>query len=97
MFTRLHCPHYRAQSIALCAMLLMLWLNVAYVDHHLDTNPAHHAQHHCQLFSGFQNGLSSALPILPAVSGSEIRSSVEKTQRRPSVHYAYLARSPPHF
>ncbi|WP_274672827.1 DUF2607 family protein [Vibrio aestuarianus] len=82
---------------ALCAVLLTLWLNAAYVEHYLDITPSHHIQHHCQHFAGLQNGLSCAMPTLPVMVGSEIPFTVERIQRRPSVHYAYLARSPPIF
>lgn len=97
MFNR---PHFSYASItftALCAVLLTLWLNVAYVEHHLDITPSHHTQHHCQHFAGLQHGLSCTIPVLPTVIGGDIPFTVERIQRRPSVHYAYLARSPPLF
>lgn len=85
----------KTQTVALVAVLLSLWLNVASLAHQLDVDPLHHEQHHCQLFSGIQYGLSHTMvepPVWPARYPSPPFVSPFSSVL---VQFAYLARSPP--
>ncbi|MCG6213908.1 DUF2607 domain-containing protein [Vibrio furnissii] len=91
----LHSLRLHARVVALTAILLTLWLNLAFVEHQLDVTPSHHAQHHCQLFSAAHHGVAAALPELPVWIEHEYLQPVATPLSVTLLYLAYLARSPP--
>ena len=85
----------KTRCIAVCAIVLAMWFNIALVSHQVDSNPSHHLHHHCELFSAAQHGLSQAVPAVPLIPSFEIFSVTFSTEKARTQHFAYLARSPP--
>ncbi|MGF1685393.1 DUF2607 domain-containing protein [Photobacterium japonica] len=85
----------KTRCIAVCAIVLAIWFNVALVSHQVDSNPSHHLYHHCELFSAAQHGLSQAMPAIPLIPSFEGFSVTFFTGKARTQHFAYLARSPP--
>ena len=75
----------RKIMIAIYAIIMVLWLSIATIDHQLDLSTSHHTQHHCQLFSGLTHGSHAAILQFVAVKFSHI------TSPEPSYHYAPVA------
>ncbi len=89
-------PH-RLKLLALFAVVMTIWLNLAYVHHSLDVITEHHAHHDCHLFSSVHHGATSAPLIWFDDSLPDV---IEKpvTQLIPcSESHTYRARSPPLF
>jgi len=95
MNNSLHSFRIKAKVAAFASILLMLWLNFAVIEHQLDTSTSHHNEHHCQLFSSANNGLTQYIPELPIwISHNYLTPSSELVSI--TIFYlAYLARSPP--
>jgi hypothetical protein len=85
----------RFARIAFFAVLLILWLSFAYIEHQFDPISHHHSHHDCEQFSCVLFGLSSHVSnISPVIEHGFIvlRADTIKVHRPTS---AYLARSPP--
>ncbi|MGC9492895.1 DUF2607 family protein [Vibrio genomosp. F10] len=78
-----------------CALIAVLWLNFAYIEHQTDLTPEHHNQHQCELFSSLGHGLNHSLSIadMTVIQYSPLLTYVADTVA--ASFYAYLARSPP--
>ncbi|WP_245609276.1 MULTISPECIES: DUF2607 family protein [Vibrio] len=85
----------RSHTVALLAIVMLLWLNFAYIDHQYDRSSTHHSQHDCQLFACGLHGASAAVATLTITPLTSIRAT------SPVFHFflvsiwAYHARSPP--
>ncbi|MBD0787767.1 DUF2607 family protein [Vibrio sp. Y2-5] len=95
MFSNLHSLRIKAKIVAIPAILLMVWLNIAFIEHQLDASPAHHSEHHCQLFACANQALAQHIPELPVWVSHNYLESVTQPSRLSILHLAYLARSPP--
>ncbi len=84
-----------AKVAVFSAILLTLWLNIAFVQHQLDVAPVDHSHHHCQLFSGAAHGLAQKMPELPIWISHNYLEPVTQLLTATRTHFAYLARSPP--
>nr|WP_246201071.1 DUF2607 family protein [Vibrio ziniensis] len=73
----------------------MIWLNIAFIEHQLDTSPPHHSEHHCQLFSCASHALAQHLPELPIWISHNYLEPATQIFRISTLYLAYLARSPP--
>ncbi|MCG9598801.1 DUF2607 domain-containing protein [Vibrio sp. Isolate25] len=80
---------------ALCGIGLMLWMSFAYIDHQYELSSAHHDEHHCQLFSCAQHGMSqSSLTLIDtSLPDRFVIQDDYHFYQRPA--FAYQARSPP--
>ncbi|MDE1515061.1 DUF2607 family protein [Vibrio sp. dsl-7] len=85
----------RLSIVALLTMALVLWFNVAVIDHQLDAHPEHHWQHDCQLFAGVNHGLPSTQWRLPQWPQTPPQSQVAQPIQRTLLLHSYFARSPP--
>ncbi|MGL5431199.1 MAG: DUF2607 domain-containing protein [Vibrio sp.] len=85
----------RLSIVALLTMALVLWFNVAVIDHQLDLHPEHHLQHDCQLFASAAHGLKTSQWILPSWRQNPPQARVEQPIQRAQVLHSYFARSPP--
>ncbi|MGC9422113.1 MULTISPECIES: DUF2607 family protein [Vibrio] len=94
---KLSLQHLRlnTQAVALVAVLLSLWLNVASIIHQLDIDPSHHEHHHCQLFSVAQHGLSHVMATPPIWPNRYPTARFFRLFSSVLNQFAYLARSPP--
>jgi hypothetical protein len=80
---------------ALYSVVLILWLNFAYIDHQYDLSSEHN--HDCQLYA---TGLHGALSTPWQLAFRATLDYAEKTLNYPfTIVFAsvYLARSPPEF
>ncbi len=81
--------------VALASILLMLWLNIAVIEHQLDSSASHHSEHHCQLFATASNGLAQSIPDLPVWISHNYLTPTSELFSITILYLAYLARSPP--
>ncbi|TQO84647.1 DUF2607 domain-containing protein [Vibrio cholerae] len=91
-------PQLRSTRLSIVAMLsvvLVLWFNVAVIEHQLDLHPEHHLQHDCQLFASAAHGLKTSQWILPSWRQNPPQARVEQPIQRAQVLHSYFARSPP--
>ncbi|WP_282177580.1 DUF2607 family protein [Vibrio nereis] len=88
---RLH--SYRLAVIALCSVMLTLWMSVATIEHQYDLS--HHQNHHCQLFSCAQHGVSSATLSTEDLSLPDTFFISEHYHYVTLTALVYHARSPP--
>lgn len=95
MLPCLHSFRIKAKIVAISAILLMIWLNIAFIDHQLDVSPVHHSEHHCQLFSCASHALTPHLPELPIWISHNYLEPLTKPFNISILYLAYLARSPP--
>ncbi|WP_245639076.1 DUF2607 family protein [Vibrio hepatarius] len=85
----------RFAIVALCSVLLTLWMNVAFIQHQYDLAPTHHQEHHCQLFACAQHGASAATITFEDTSLPDVFASEDSYHYLASATFGYLARSPP--
>jgi len=85
----------RISALAFLAIVLVLWLNFAFIDHQYDLSSAHHKEHHCQLFASGLHGAAPASLIITAPTVSEYFSPFTAYHYNEAVSFAYLPRSPP--
>ncbi|MFV0448604.1 MAG: DUF2607 family protein [Vibrio sp.] len=95
MLSSLHSFRIKAKIVTIVAILLMIWLNIAYIDHQLDASADHHNEHHCQLFSCASHALTQHLPELPVWISHNYLDPVTRPFGISTRFLAYLARSPP--
>ncbi len=95
MLSSLHSFRIKAKVVAFSAILLMIWLNIAFIDHQLDASPTHHSEHHCQLFSCASHALAQHLPELPIWISHNYLEPITEPFSISILYLAYLARSPP--
>jgi len=96
MTTSLHSLKiHNAKIAAFASILLMLWLNVAVIEHQLDTSDIHHSEHHCQLFACANHGLTQYVTELPIWISHNYLEPAALLISITILHFAYLARSPP--
>ncbi len=86
---------FNSKIVALSTILLMLWFNVAVIEHQLDVSPSHHSEHNCQLFACANLGLAQSLPTLPVWISYNYLQPVTLRMNLSVLYLAYLARSPP--
>ena len=79
-----------------CALaLLLLLLNFSVIAHQTDTDAAHHAEHHCSLFSACAHAISGDV-ISTVLSKSKFITTSERLLRPATVTvYQLQARGPP--
>ncbi|NRB67521.1 MAG: DUF2607 family protein [Vibrio sp.] len=85
----------RSAALAFFGIVLMLWMSFAYIDHQYDISPAHHSDHHCQLFSCAQYGMSHSSPTLTDTSLPDVFIEQDDYHFYQRLAFAYQARSPP--
>ncbi|WP_390903228.1 DUF2607 family protein [Vibrio cortegadensis] len=77
------------------AILLTLWLNVAFAAHQVDLESSHHQHHQCELFSVAQQGLSHSSPLIFTPLTPFLFPNTEDVRSTARLYFPYLARSPP--
>ena len=88
-------PIRHASTLAVIAIVLVLWMRWAYISHQYQFSANQHTEHHCQLFSCLQHGSNHVPitiphePLSDAFNLSQLYSLYEQTV------FSYLARSPP--
>ena len=93
--TRLY--SFRLAPIALFSVMLVLWMNLAFIQHQYDLAPSHHQEHHCQLFAAAHHAVASApISIIDLSLPDRFERLVTYQYQAPSI-FAYRARSPPSF
>ncbi|ANW24626.1 hypothetical protein BA953_10700 [Vibrio coralliilyticus] len=85
----------RSAALALCGIVLMLWMSFAYIDHQYDISSVHHSDHHCQLFSCAQYGMGHASLTLIDASLPDVFVVQDDYHFYQRPTFAYQARSPP--
>ncbi|XAG61552.1 DUF2607 domain-containing protein [bacterium 19MO02SH05] len=82
-------------TVSILAVLLVLWLNIAVINHQLDIHPTQHTDHHCQLFSVMKHGLEHATLIIPIWPAQGFIPAIVSPFCLVLDYITYVARSPP--
>ncbi|EKO3876980.1 DUF2607 family protein [Vibrio injensis] len=82
-------------TVSILAVLLVLWLNIAVINHQLDIHPTQHTDHHCQLFSVVKHGLEYTTLIIPIWPAQGFMPVIVSPFCLILDYITYVARSPP--
>ncbi|NPD09693.1 DUF2607 family protein [Vibrio ostreicida] len=85
----------RKTLFAVCGVILILWINFAYIDHQYPSSLANHSEHHCQLFACAHHGILTAPLLIENTSLPDLFFKGIQYKFSTSSPPAYLARSPP--
>ncbi|HAS62184.1 MAG TPA: DUF2607 domain-containing protein [Vibrio sp.] len=85
----------RKMMVVLGTIMLLLWTNIAVINHQLDLNTHHHEHHHCQLFASVLHGAKTNHFSLPTLNVSEPLPSLAVYQYIEVPLIAHSARAPP--
>ncbi|MCK6263095.1 DUF2607 domain-containing protein [Vibrio sp. ZSDE26] len=81
--------------LTLGALVGVLWLNFAAIEHQFDFHPDHHSDHHCQLFSAVSHGLNQHASAWANLIARDVFSFDYTAENVVIGFHAYMARSPP--
>ncbi|OUS36518.1 hypothetical protein A9R01_05730 ['Osedax' symbiont bacterium Rs2_46_30_T18] len=91
----MHKPLLSNKSLHCALALLLLLLNFSVIAHQTDTDAAHHAEHHCSLFSACAHAIDGDV-INTVLSKSKFFKTSERLLRLVTVNvYQLQARGPP--
>ncbi len=85
----------RQVKLVFLSILLLLLLNMAYIQHQ-QQYLQHHHQHDCQLYANACHGMSPALPVVIAPANFQrARIATQQVHLRFTSRPAFRARAPP--